>query len=427
MIAVGDGAASDRRRRPPGRRRAREVIEVGGRRRRRRGASRVRPARGRRADQGEPGGRTRTGRGGAHRGGRCMIALLLAAGAAFLVAVRHALPHPRAAGAGDRPADPRRRAVRAPAHGEGGHADDGWHRHRRAPRSSDTWSRTCARADQVRARRDDDDGPHRRPRRRRLRRRLPRCAQGTGTSACASGGRWAGSCSWAAASRSWRSATSTLRRTCRSRACSTSTSARSGSIWAVLIVTGTSNAVNITDGMDGLAAGAADARVRGVRDHHVLAVPPPGRVRVHWRWRPPPGLRRQRARPVGGGGGDAGACAGFLWWNAAPARVFMGDTGSLAHRRRHGRARAPEQHRPAPADPRWAVRARDDERHRPDRRVPGLPPAGAAHGAHPPPLRGGRVARVHRDRAVLAVRRVFVALGLGLFYADFIRIPGVID
>jgi phospho-N-acetylmuramoyl-pentapeptide-transferase len=26
----------------------------------------------------------------------------------------------------------------------------------------------------------------------------------------------------------------------------------------------------------------------------------------------------------------AGACAGFLWWNAAPARIFMGDTGSLA-------------------------------------------------------------------------------------------------
>src|SRR3546814_8215185 len=25
-----------------------------------------------------------------------------------------------------------------------------------------------------------------------------------------------------------------------------------------------------------------------------------------------------------------GACAGFLWWNAAPARIFMGDTGSLA-------------------------------------------------------------------------------------------------
>ena len=26
----------------------------------------------------------------------------------------------------------------------------------------------------------------------------------------------------------------------------------------------------------------------------------------------------------------AGACAGFLWWNAAPAKIFMGDTGSLA-------------------------------------------------------------------------------------------------
>ena len=29
-------------------------------------------------------------------------------------------------------------------------------------------------------------------------------------------------------------------------------------------------------------------------------------------------------------GAAAGACVGFLWWNTSPARIFMGDTGSLA-------------------------------------------------------------------------------------------------
>ena len=48
---------------------------------------------------------------------------------------------------------------------------------------------------------------------------------------------------------------------------------------------------------------------------------------------------------------------------------------------------------------------RDAERDRAGHLVPRLPPPGAAHGADPPPLRGRRLARVHGDRAVLAVRR----------------------
>jgi len=52
------------------------------------------------------------------------------------------------------------------------------------------------------------------------------------------------------------------------------------SLWfvvAVLFVYGFSNAVNLTDGMDGLAAGSADG-VRRVRDHRLLAVPSSRRV-----------------------------------------------------------------------------------------------------------------------------------------------------
>ena len=95
-------------------------------------------------------------------------------------------------------------------------------------------------------------------------------------------------------------------------------------VW--FLVTAATNAVNLTDGLDGLAAGAAvltlgayiligvfefnqncsfeqNATCYDVRDPLDLAV---------------------FAAAV------AGACIGFLWWNTSPAQIFMGDTGSLA-------------------------------------------------------------------------------------------------
>lgn len=98
-------------------------------------------------------------------------------------------------------------------------------------------------------------------------------------------------------------------------------------VWFLLLVLGTSNAVNLTDGLDGLAAGAStmvfaayaiitmwqfnqscstpgpSAHCYAVRDPYDLAV-----VAVAL----------------------AGACFGFLWWNAKPAKIFMGDSGSLS-------------------------------------------------------------------------------------------------
>ncbi|HLX89963.1 MAG TPA: phospho-N-acetylmuramoyl-pentapeptide-transferase, partial [Acidimicrobiales bacterium] len=89
--------------------------------------------------------------------------------------------------------------------------------------------------------------------------------------------------------------------------------------WAVFIIVAESNAVNLTDGLDGLAAGSmsfcficfaligywqyrhfALYDVKNALDLALCAI------------------------------AMAGACVGFLWWNAAPARIFMGDTGSLA-------------------------------------------------------------------------------------------------
>ncbi|HKQ47508.1 MAG TPA: phospho-N-acetylmuramoyl-pentapeptide-transferase [Phycisphaerae bacterium] len=91
----------------------------------------------------------------------------------------------------------------------------------------------------------------------------------------------------------------------------------------VLVVTGTSNAVNLTDGMDGLASGCVaicafvfmllsyavgDARVA---DYLLFPhIPQAGELSVLC-------------------GAMMGACMGFLWYNCHPAQVFMGDTGSL--------------------------------------------------------------------------------------------------
>ncbi|MGQ9657780.1 MAG: phospho-N-acetylmuramoyl-pentapeptide-transferase, partial [Fimbriimonadales bacterium] len=75
-----------------------------------------------------------------------------------------------------------------------------------------------------------------------------------------------------------------------------------GLIWLI----GWVNAFNLTDGLDGLAAGLTVLAFMGVY-----------------------------AISAGQGGGSAyalmvaGACVGYLWWNVYPARVFMGDTGSM--------------------------------------------------------------------------------------------------
>ena len=85
---------------------------------------------------------------------------------------------------------------------------------------------------------------------------------------------------------------------------------------------GSSNAVNITDGVDGLAAGVGHVLLRRPVHHGVLDLP------ARFDLPRPPGFGD---RPLTRGGRAlAGACIGFLWWNAAPAKIIMGDTGSLA-------------------------------------------------------------------------------------------------
>ena len=98
-------------------------------------------------------------------------------------------------------------------------------------------------------------------------------------------------------------------------------------IW--FMVNGTSNATNLIDGLDGLLTGSAVDGVRRVHHHRHLAEQPPVRIRrpdataCATRWRPPLDLATVAAALTG-------ACFGFLWWNASPAKIIMGDTGSLA-------------------------------------------------------------------------------------------------
>ena len=97
-------------------------------------------------------------------------------------------------------------------------------------------------------------------------------------------------------------------------------------VWVIVMVAGTSNGVNLTDGLDGLATGAA---ILALAAYMIIGI---------WQLRndctvflasncydvrDPQDVAIVAATVMG-------ACTGFLWWNAPPAKIFMGDTGSLA-------------------------------------------------------------------------------------------------
>jgi phospho-N-acetylmuramoyl-pentapeptide-transferase len=100
-------------------------------------------------------------------------------------------------------------------------------------------------------------------------------------------------------------------------------------VWVFVILTASSNAVNLTDGLDGLASGSSIL----VLSAFVFI--------AFWQFRHTcgAGLPEAACYPVDlnaaldvaiVAAAAVGAAAGFLWWNAAPARIFMGDTGAMA-------------------------------------------------------------------------------------------------
>ncbi len=96
-------------------------------------------------------------------------------------------------------------------------------------------------------------------------------------------------------------------------------------IW--LLIAGASNAVNLTDGLDGLAAGASVMTfgaytIVNIWQNNQWCGRTIGQPKCY-EVRDPLDLAVVAAAITG-------ACFGFLWWNASPAKIFMGDTGSLA-------------------------------------------------------------------------------------------------
>ena len=92
----------------------------------------------------------------------------------------------------------------------------------------------------------------------------------------------------------------------------------------LLIIVGTSNAVNLTDGLDGLAAGCSTTVAATYSMLAYVAATAPAAKYLQIPVVPEAGELTVLCMAL------AGACLGFLWWNCHPARVFMGDTGSLA-------------------------------------------------------------------------------------------------
>ena len=90
-------------------------------------------------------------------------------------------------------------------------------------------------------------------------------------------------------------------------------------VWAVLLIMASTNGVNLTDGLDGLAAGSS---LFGFAAFTVIGF---------WAFRNNDIYQVEHALDLAVvSAAMLGGCTGFLWWNAYPARIFMGDTGSLA-------------------------------------------------------------------------------------------------
>ncbi|WP_435299879.1 phospho-N-acetylmuramoyl-pentapeptide-transferase [Timonella sp. A28] len=99
-------------------------------------------------------------------------------------------------------------------------------------------------------------------------------------------------------------------------------------IWANFLITAWTNAVNLTDGLDGLATGVSLVVFGAylfvaIWQYNQSCVYGFSQETGCYMTRDPLGLAVVAAAIVG-------ACFGFLWWNGSPAQIFMGDTGSLA-------------------------------------------------------------------------------------------------
>ena len=170
-------------------------------------------------------------------------------------------------------------------------------------------------------------------------------------------------------------------------------------IFAVLVMVGTSNAVNITDGVDGLAAGSgtfcfAVLSIMGYwifRHEYIYHVLPASAI----------DLALARGRP-------RGRLHRLPVVERSAGQDHHGRHGIPGHRRRAGRALPPVESRSPAADHRRPLRHGDAVGDHAGHQLPGVPPPHLPHGAHPPPLRAGRLARDDGDRPLLDPRRALL-------------------
>ena len=187
-------------------------------------------------------------------------------------------------------------------------------------------------------------------------------------------------------------------------------------IWG--IVAGFSNGVNLTDGLDGLATGAS-VMVFGAytlvniwqNNQFCQELPGPKCYEV----RDPLDLAVIAAALTG-------ACFGFLWWNASPAKIFMGDTGSLALGGALAGLAVLTRTELLRGDPRRPVRDRDAVGDAAGRLLQARPRASGIF----------RMAPLHHHFEMLGWEQVTVvirfwiitglcvAAGLGIFYAEWV-------
>jgi hypothetical protein len=169
--------------------------------------------------------------------------------------------------------------------------------------------------------------------------------------------------------------------------------------FAVFVVVATSNAVNLTDGLDGLAIGPVMinagtyliwAYVAGATIANCSLADVPRHPEDRF------GRRAQRLLRVRHRAG-----IGFLWYNTYPAQVFMGDVGALALGGGLGMLAMFTKNEVLSHPARRHLLHRDPQRHHAGRELQAHGQAHLPHGADPPPLREEGVGRAQDHRALL--------------------------
>ena len=194
-------------------------------------------------------------------------------------------------------------------------------------------------------------------------------------------------------------------------------------VWAFVILTASSHAVNLTDGLDGLASGSSILVLSAFmfiafwQFRHACGLGPP---EACYAIDPDAALDTAIVAAA-----MMGAVTGFLWWNAAPARIFMGDTGALALGGLFGALAITLNTQLLLIVLGGLVRDRDDVGDPAGDLVPWVRPADLPHVADPHHFELAGWPEFTVIVRFWIIAGLCVAVGIGLFYVDFISRGGL--